>query len=637
MNKKYPNVFKPLKIKNMILRNRIFASSGVHAGDIHHCETVSRNGASMICTCMTEVEDEKSYFYPNHPYSFSKEKRDEMKTRIRRIHQGGAYYVLEMTHVGEYYRPKKNDFAWGTQDKVNELGIPVKGLEKAWMEKIANAYAATGKEALALGFDALLFDCSAGWLMSQFLSPHYNQRKDDYGGNIENRARFPMMVLKNLREEIGEQVPIFCQICVNEYFEDGITFSDVLTFLKMAQPYIDGVFAICGNDQNHIQMTKLVTTNLEPHLINQRYTKKLKEDLEIPVALLGGVMSAKEAEEVIANKAADLVGLSRPFIADPCFIKKMMQGEEEDILPCIRCNHCFHVATDYRYIACSINPYYTQQKQSYVKEMTITKHQKHIVVVGAGPAGLRAALSADACGHKVTLIEKEKEVGGMLRFITKEHFKQDIVAYDAYLKAQLKKSKINVMLHTIATPEILKQLRPDKLILAIGANERSLPIKGIDQPHVFLATKAINHSERLGKNIVVIGGGTIGAELAYGLAKEEHKKVCLLEQTDTIAASANHLYQVSLLQHIKECENIRVITSAQCTSIKEKSVEVLVQEKREIYEADSVILAVGLTSRTEEAYALYGIVENTCMIGDVIKPRNIIDATFEGYTSGLYE
>lgn len=636
MNTQYKHIFTPIQLNKLILKNRIFASSGVHAGDIHHGVEVSNAGVSMLCTCMSDVACEKSYFYPNTTYQFAKERCEEMKARIRRVHQGGAKYVLEMSHVGEYYRPEVNDFAWGTQDKFQNHLLVVKALQANTMDEIADAYAKTAMDAVELGFDALLFDCSAGWLMSQFLSPHYNSRKDEYGGKIENRARFPMQVITKIRSKVGKEFPIFIQVCVNEYFHDGIEFHDVIAFLKMIEPYVDCVFAICGNDQNHIQMTKLVATNLQPHMINAGYTQQLKKELNIPIALLGSVMSAQEAERAIANGMADLIGLSRPLIADPCFVQKLIRNCEEDIVPCIRCNQCFHVASDYKYVACSVNPLYTQQKDPYVTTPAVSKKKIKIVVVGAGPAGIRAALAADQCGHEVILIEKENEIGGMLRFISKEYYKEDIARYYRYLGIQLKKSKVHIMLNTDATQEMLKKMKPDRVIIAIGAKERKLCIEGINQDFVYVATQAIANVEKLGNNVVIIGGGTVGVELALELGMKQERKIVVVEASETVASSANTLYQLALKEQMKLCPNINVLLATTCMKILKDCIVVNSCQGEASLPIDTVILAIGFESKTVEAFALFGVVEDTIMIGDVNKPRNIIDATYEGYTSGVY-
>lgn len=627
----YQNLFTPIMLNQMILKNRIFASSGVHAGDIHHGELVSKHSVSMVCTCMNDIAIEKSYFYPNKSYSFSKNHLDTIRTNVRRIHQGGAKYVLELDHVGEYYRPETGDFAWGCIDKINEKNIVVKALDKTEMKKIARGYAITAQDAINMGFDALIFDCSAGWLMSQFLSPHYNKRTDEFGGSIENRAKFPLNVIREIRKTVGVHVPIFCQICVNEYFEDGITFEDVKHFLTMIEPYIDCVFAICGNDQNHKQMTKLVTTNLEPHMINASYTEELKKHISVPVALLGAVMTPEEAESVIASKKADLVGLSRPLIADPSFVEKIMLDKTDEIVPCIRCNQCFHVSTDYKYIGCSVNPHYTQQKSQYVERAKEASCRKRIVVVGGGPAGIQAALSAFQCGHDVILLEKEKELGGLLRLIACEFGKEDIKRYLEYLIRQIQQTKIKVYVNTRGTKDLICSLNPDKVIIAIGAKQRSIDLK---HSNVMSALQAIAFPDKVGKDILIIGGGTVGCELALGFAVE-NKTVTLVESSTSLAGSANELYSLSLMEHMNKCHTLKVWTKTKCISANDQEIILKHNENNMIIHADTVIYAVGMISRTLEAYDLFGCCLDTDMVGDVNHPGNIIDAVYEGYTCGL--
>ncbi len=637
----YEHIFEPIRINQMVLKNRIIAAAGVSAGDVHNAELASMGGASMVITCMMDIDCEKSYFYPDTPYSFGKgnyhhSQRDAVRTQIRRVHQGGAKYAVELDHVGEYHRAKPGDFAWGVVDKVSSRGVPVKALDEAEMENICNAYVRTSRDALELGYDAIVFDCGSGWLMSQFLSPHYNKRIDEYGGSIENRARFPLRVIRAIREAVGNSQAILCLVTANEFFDDGISFADVMTFMKMIEPYVDGVLVGCGNDQNHLQLTKGITTNLEPHMFSACYTEAMKKELNIPVILGGSVMSPEEADMVIAEHKADIIAMARPLIADPAYVNKLADGRREDIVPCLRCNYCYHVSTDYKNLGCSVNPYYTQQSSSYVTPIAPCRTRRRVVVAGAGPAGLRAALAADACGHEVILLEKEGQIGGLLRVIAKEKYKTEIADYLRYLEGQTAKSHIDLRLNTPAERRILEELKPDKLILAIGAQDIIPSVPGIDGPGVYTSAQAIEKEKELGEQVVIIGGGVVGCELALDLAEDRRRRVTIVEIGDRLAAAANEFYHLDLNDHIERTPNILALTGNTCCEIDEEKVIVKDKEGRcQEIRRDSVVISAGLKARIEEVIALFGIARETVVVGCANRPGNIIDATYEGHCSGV--
>lgn len=637
----YEHVFEPIRLNNLVLKNRIIAAAGISAGDVHNAEAVSKGGVSMVVTCMMDVDCPKSYFYPDTPYSFGKgnylySQRDHVKTKIKRVHQGGALYAVELDHVGEYHRAKKGDFAWGAVDKISSRGVPVKAMDQEAMNEVAAAYARTSRDVLELGYDAILFDCGAGWLMAQFLSPHYNKRADAFGGPIENRAKFPLQVIQEMRKAVGRDKAILCVITANEFFDDGISFEDVTKFLQMVEPYVDGVLVGCGNDQNHLQLVKGITTNLEPHLFSAGYTETLKKALHIPVILGGAIMTPDEAEQVLATGKADMIAMCRPLIADPNLLHKMQYGQEEDIVPCLRCNYCYHVSTDYKNLGCSVNPYYTQQPEEYLSPIRRAKTRRRVVVAGAGPAGIRAALAADGCGHEVILLEKEAEVGGLLRYIEKEKYKCEVAAYLKYLKAQLAKSNIDIRLNTKATKELLEEMAPDKLVIAIGADDIIPPIPGREGSHVHTACEAIMLDGELGNRIAVIGGGTVGAELALDLADRSGREIVIIELSDKLAASANEFYYLNINDHIRRADNIRPYMETMCVEIGEDYIVIEAKgHSRQKLPVDDIVISAGMRAKTQEALTLFGSAKDTVLVGCANKPGNIIEATYEGHASGV--
>ncbi|MDQ0363021.1 oxidoreductase [Breznakia pachnodae] len=641
MKSKYKKIFEPLMINQMILKNRIFGASGVSADTVNELggivapEAISLGGASMIFTCMCDLNDKKSRFEPTKEYALNKLNRDLIRSYVKRIHQGGAKYILEIDHVGEYHRSGKSDFSWGTIDKINEKGINVKGLDTKEMNKIADSFAQTALDAISLGFDGILFDCSSGWLMSQFLSTHYNKREDEYGGTVSNRCRFPLMVLQRIRDAVGKNYPILCQICANEYFDDGTPFDDILEMTKILESYIDCVIVVCGNDQTRLQMTKLVSTNLESFMMTASYTKKLKEVLQIPVASIGGIMTPEEAEYMLENNMADMIGLCRPLIADHEWVNKAMNNHSADIRPCIRCNNCFHVSSECKHVGCSVNPYYTQVGNPFLKEKYDAEVKKNIVILGGGPAGINAALAADSCGHNVTLIEKNTEVGGWLNYIAKEHFKSEVKRYLNYLKRQLNNSDVRVLLNTEAKKEKIVSLNPDKLIIAIGGKENTLKIEGITSINSYSIKEAICKQDTLKGTTAIIGGGVVGVELALGLAQESNRNIIIVESSDQLAKSANLIYRPSLLNKIEEAPNITTYLNSQCSKVDNRELLIEYKNKTEKIKVDNIIVSIGVSSQSERALQYYGIIEDTVMVGDINAQGNIIDAVYGGYSSGI--
>lgn len=258
------------------------------------------------------------------------------------------------------------------------------------------------------------------------------------------------------------------------------------------------------------------------------------------------------------------------------------------------------------------------------------------MVAGAGPAGIRAALAADGCGHEVILLEKEAEVGGLLRYIEKEKYKCEVAAYLKYLKAQLAKSNIDIRLNTKATKELLEEMAPDKLVIAIGADDIIPPIPGREGSHVHTACEAIMLDGELGNRIAVIGGGTVGAELALDLADRSGREIVIIELSDKLAASANEFYYLNINDHIRRADNIRPYMETMCVEIGEDYIVIEAKgHSRQKLPVDDIVISAGMRAKTQEALTLFGSAKDTVLVGCANKPGNIIEATYEGHASGV--
>lgn len=628
MSLRYPHLFSPLKINSIMVSNRIIANP---MSQIYEDKALGRPGVVIAGSVITQP-GKSSWASPDEPYAFSKYQVEKTRQRVLRAHQGGAKASIEIGHAGQYARVAPGDYALGPVSFVREDGVEVRAMDEAMMDEAVNWYVQTAKDAQSIGFDMIFMHFGHGWLATEFLSPLFNKRTDEYGGSVENRMKFPLRILREVRKAVGPYFPIEMRVSANEWMPGGIEFEDVLTFVKAAQKYIDVVQVSCGLDIEHEANVYMATTNFSEHMPNVKYAKKIKENVDILVSVVGAIMNPDEAEKIIADGCADLVALGRPLAADPNWPIKALEGRPEDIVPCIRCLQCYHISTNRRNVGCSVNPRFANEDW-VPRVLPKAETKKKILVIGAGPAGCKAALTAYERGHEVILLEQRDHIGGAIHYVAMEHFKIDIKAYLEYLKAQIAKSTIDLRLNTTATPEMVKEIRPDAVIVAVGASPATPPIKGIDGKHVINFYAAIEQEEQIGQNVVIIGGGTIGAEIGLELSLLKKKNVTIVEMASELAAQGNMLYKIALRHKMEQAKTLHVMMETGCQEITEEGVRVKTKDGEEVFlPADTVIISTGVRANKAVAESFYGIVPQTYMIGDCEKPRKIQEATLEGYT-----
>lgn len=626
MEQKYPRLFSPIKLGNLLVQNRVVANP---MGESFQDRTLGGPGVVICGHCIVEP-GRSSWASAQEPYAFHKYQVEKTRKGILMAHRSGARASIELHHSGCYARTV--DYAVSSSGYTREDGVEVKPMTPAMMEENARLWAAAARDARDVGFDMVFLHFGHGWLAAQFLSPFFNHRTDEYGGSLENRARFPLEILKACRQAVGPGFPMEMRISANEWMPGGIDFQDVVAFVKMAQPYITSVQVSCGMDLETEANVHMAATNFDPHLLNREYARKIREAVDIPVTLVGSVETPEEAEMLLEEGACDMVALARALAADPFWPQKAREGRGEDIVPCLRCLQCYHISTNRRNVGCSVNPRYCNE--DFVPlELTPAAKPKRVVVIGAGPAGCKAALTAQARGHHVILLEKEEYIGGALHYIAMEQYKEDIKRYRDYLEIQLKKSGVELRLGCEATPGMVKALAPDALIVAVGASPFAPPVPGLDDPRVAGFHQAIACPDSLGQRVVVMGGGTIGAEIALELAELKGRRVTVVEMGEKIAAQGNMLYRIALRQKMDRCGDRLVrLTNTRCLEINPQGV--LVEDdqgRRRTLAADSVVVAAGVRPNTRLAESFFGLAPQCYMVGDCFKARKIMEATYEGY------
>lgn len=619
-------LFSPLKVNGMMLRNRIVAAP---MGIIASHKIISSTNYGAISAWDRSMGGSALVHIPGEGVDlFSKYELDVTREQINVAKQDGAKVACEVGFFSMV--PDEEGYVYGPMDGIRFDGLKMKAFTYEKMRELAEETAQFCVKCKKIGFDAVTLHFGHDSLGSQFLSPVWNQREDEYGGSLENRCRFPKEALEIIRKAVGPDYPIIVRLSRQLMVPETYPEEDMLYFIKEIEGLADMVNISCGMDVYHAANVHAVPTIFEPHNYNAAFAKKVKENTNLLVCLVGAVMNPEEANELIEKGYTDCCMFGRSLIADPYWPKKIMNGHEEDIVPCIRCMHCYHIATDHWNVQCSVNPRFRREDRMALTQ-PIKTTKKHVVIVGGGVSGMVAALSASDQGHHVTLLEKEDHLGGLLKWASEGPFKEDLRAYQKYLTHQIEKSSIDVRLNTKADKKMLEILKPDRLIVAVGSASANLHIKGAEK--MMDSLTAIESKAKVGHKAVIIGGGSIGCELGLELSLEGHD-VTIVEMADDIALNGNMLYRIALKQHMDKQDNLHVVTQACCKEIEEDHVIVEINGKEEKIGFDTIINAAGRKALKEEAMSLYGVCKDTVMVGDCERVGSVIDAVNIAYFVG---
>ncbi len=643
---RHKNVYAPIKIGNMEVRNRIevppmgqhmsVASSTLTEISLAYYAELSQCGAGIITVADTGVDLDRANT-PGQQMGISGGRMvGELNKLTRVLHRYGAKCSIELNHAGrtaslELTRGKSAyAVSQSTKAQNSELSAHMESpllqvMDIETIEKLVETYATAADICRKAGFDMVMIHCAHGALPMQFLSPLTNQRTDAYGGTPEKRMRFVLEILKAVKNKCGRDFPIELRVSATEYNPEGLDEEDVIAFLKVAQDHMDLVHISVGANPD---IFNGMQPYFVPRMLNVPRAARFKAALRIPVVAMGGINSMEDAESVIANQQADLVAMGRPAMADRRIFVKGLRGQDEDIRPCTRCHKCIlHTIEDHK-TGCMVNPMVCNEMQFLPWSKAVSP--KQIMIIGGGPAGMQAALTARERGHEVVLYEKEHQLGGMLPVIAALPFKRETKLYGEWLVRSVEKSGAKIVLGKEVTPELIRENKPDAVIVAVGGAPAIPEIPGLSGGNVFPVREAYLGKIPAAQNILIAGAGLTGVECAMVLS-EGGKDVTVVDRLPVEAwADANGLLPGRL--DILNKNKVKLLPGNRIIEITADGVKVESPDgKVSMLAADLIVAAFGVTPQHQLAEELSSVVPETHVIGDCDQAKDIYYAVHSAF------
>ncbi len=654
MHPQFPNLYSPIQIGSLTLKNRVIVSPSSQA-DIEPDGTLGKyniayygrkaKGGAALVTVGDGIVHPTGKDHPTQVLLYTDNCLASLTRCAEEIHKYGALASYELSHGGivcdpafiggqRPYGPSEVPVTIGFQTN-SPVEIISQEMSEEMMFEIADAYAAAALRCKKAGFDMVMVHGAHGWLFSQFFSPYYNHRTDQYGGSVENRARFAILTLKRIREVCGPRFPIDFRINGRDGEPEGaLELDESIQICKLLEPYVDSFHVSSCLHAIPAHQDIMQSPIFDPHGHLLHLAAGLKAaGIRKPVCTVGGFNTVEMMEAALAEGKADMVALGRQFLADPDLAVKGRQGRADEVRPCQRCATCQSGRFTVGAARCAVNPEIGREYE--LQFVPPAAQRRKVLVAGGGPGGMQAAITAARRGHEVTLYEKSGVLGGALNFAEHVPFKYDLFKLIGAMEAELKRLPVRILLNTALTPALAEMEHPDAILCALGAEEIRPPFPGIDDPKVLMASD-VDKGAPVGDRVVVIGGGLVGVETALHLAMQG-KKAAIVEMLPSIANDANFRYARTYKWKIAEYQ-IDVHTSTKCSAITAEGVQAVDKDGREILlPADNVVISVGMRPLSAAVEALRDCAPVFIPIGNCVRPGVVKDAIRAGFDAAMFQ
>lgn len=642
----YEALFKPLTVKGISIRNRIVmppmntnfadADGSVNEQFTRYYVERGKGGAGLLIVSSAYIDPaarKRVGALLLHDDRFV----PKLKEFTDAVHETGARVFQQINHNGRLLTSSKELKTAVTAGSVGPSAIPrlltgeiSRALTLKEIKELVEKFGQAARRAKEAGFDGVEIHGAHGYLINQFFSLYSNRRTDEYGGNLENRIRFPLEVYHRVRELVGNNFLVSYRINAQEFVPIETPFNDVIALCEcLEEEGVDLLHISAGSGETPATLLKITPPGSTSRGCYADFAAVIKAKVNIPVITVGRINTPEIAEQILQEGKADLVATGRALIADPHWPEKAFRGELDRIRRCIGCNQgCQERLAQEKKITCLYNPEVGREGEL----ISPSQKKKKVWVIGGGPGGMEAAVTAALRGHDVELYEKGEELGGQSLLASIPPGKEEYSAVKDFLINELERLKVSLYLNEEVTTEKVVKGQPDAVILATGSLPLIPEIPGIKKKNVVTAWDVLRGKE-VGKKVIVAGGGLVGVEIALFLSKNG-KQVVLIEMLDEIGQDAGPFNRARLKEAL-EGTDIEVKCKTELLRISEKGVTVRGEMGEYNIPTETVILALGAKAENSLQYNLEGKVPELYAIGDCVTPRKMIEAIHEAYDVAL--